>query len=660
MRERQEGHARMDKLKLMKEKIDLLNKAAKAYYQEDREIMTNLEYDRLYDELQELERQTGIVFSDSPTNRVGYELLSGLPKERHEKPMLSLDKTKDPAALKAWLGNQAGVLSWKLDGITIVLTYSEGRLDKAVTRGNGEIGEVVTNNVRVFKNVPLVIPYKGTLVLRGEAVISYSEFERINSEIGDESIKYKNPRNLCSGTVRQLNNKVTAERNVHFFAFSLVKADDGGIAGSRAAQLEWLASLGFDVVEFRRVDSAGLEDAISWFEKQIGKNDFPSDGLVLTYDDVKYGESLGATAKFPRDSIAFKWRDEVKETKLLKIEWSASRTGLINPIAVFEPVELEGTTVSRASMHNISIMEDLEIGIGDTVRVYKANMIIPQISENLTRSGQVEIPEACPVCGGAAQIRQNIDVKYLYCVNRLCPAKKLKMFCLFTSRDAMNIEGLSEATLEKFIAEGLIKEPADIFRLGNYKEKIIAMEGFGEKSFARLVDAIERARETNTVRLLYGLGIPNIGLSNAKLICREFGYDWDKIQNASYSELIDINGIGEIMANAYVSFFSDEQNRKMVADILEEIEFEPVQAPAGNLRFENMTFVITGSLKHFKNRDELVAVIEENGGKVSGSVSSKTTYLVNNDITSGSSKNKKAKELGINIITEDQLIEMLR
>jgi DNA ligase (NAD+) len=660
MRERQEGHARMDKLKLMKEKIDLLNKAAKAYYQEDREIMTNLEYDRLYDELQELERQTGIVFSDSPTNRVGYELLSGLPKERHEKPMLSLDKTKDPAALKAWLGNQAGVLSWKLDGITIVLTYSEGRLDKAVTRGNGEIGEVVTNNVRVFKNVPLVIPYKGTLVLRGEAVISYSEFERINSEIGDESIKYKNPRNLCSGTVRQLNNKVTAERNVHFFAFSLVKADDGGIAGSRAAQLEWLASLGFDVVEFRRVDSAGLEDAISWFEKQIGKNDFPSDGLVLTYDDVKYGESLGATAKFPRDSIAFKWRDEVKETKLLKIEWSASRTGLINPIAVFEPVELEGTTVSRASLHNISIMEDLEIGIGDTVRVYKANMIIPQISENLTRSGQVEIPEACPVCGGAAQIRQNIDVKYLYCVNRLCPAKKLKMFCLFTSRDAMNIEGLSEATLEKFIAEGLIKEPADIFRLGNYKEKIIAMEGFGEKSFARLVDAIERARETNTVRLLYGLGIPNIGLSNAKLICREFGYDWDKIQNASYSELIDINGIGEIMANAYVSFFSDEQNRKMVADILEEIEFEPVQAPAGNLRFENMTFVITGSLKHFKNRDELVAVIEENGGKVSGSVSSKTTYLVNNDITSGSSKNKKAKELGINIITEDQLIEMLR
>jgi DNA ligase (NAD+) len=650
----------MDKLELMKEKIDLLNKAAKAYYQEDREIMTNLEYDRLYDELLELERETGTVFSNSPTIRVGYELLSGLPKERHEKPMLSLDKTKSPEDLKAWLGNQAGILSWKLDGLTIVLTYSGGKLVKAVTRGNGEVGEVVTNNVKVFKNVPLGIPYKGDLVLRGEAVISYSEFEKINSEIGDESIKYKNPRNLCSGSVRQLNNKVTAERNVNFFAFSLVKADVSGIAGSRAAQLEWLASQGFGVVEFKKVDSAGLEEAISWFEEQIGKSDYPSDGLVLTYDDVKYGESLGATAKFPRDSIAFKWRDEIKETKLLEIEWSASRTGLINPIAVFEPVELEGTTVSRASLHNISIMEDLEIGIGDTVRVYKANMIIPQVSENLTRSGQVNIPDVCPVCGGTAQIRQNNDVKYLCCINSLCPAKKLKLFGLFVSRDAMNIEGLSEATLEKFIAEGLIKEPADIFRLGNHKDKITAMEGFGEKSFTRLADAIERARKTIAVRLLYGLGIPNIGLSNAKLICRKFSYDWNKIQNASYSELISISGIGEVMANAYVSFFSDEGNRKMVSNILDEIEFEPVQAAAGNLRFENMTFVITGSLNHFSNREELAAVIEENGGKVSGSVSSKTSYLVNNDITSGSSKNKKAKELGISIITEDQLLEMLK
>lgn len=649
----------MDKLKLIREKIDLLNKAAKAYYQEDREIMSNLEYDRLYDELLELERQTGTVFSNSPTNRVGYELLSGLPKERHEKPMLSLDKTKNPEELKAWLGNQAGILSWKLDGLTIVLTYSGGKLVKAVTRGNGEVGEVVTNNVKVFKNVPLGIPYKGDLVLRGEAVISYSEFEKINSETGDESTKYKNPRNLCSGSVRQLNNKVTAERNVNFFAFSLVKAAGAGIADSRAAQLEWLASQGFDVVEFKMVNPAGLEDAISWFEEQIGKNDFPSDGLVLTYDNVEYGESLGATAKFPRDSIAFKWHDEIKETRLLEIEWSASRTGLINPIAIFEPVELEGTTVGRASLHNISIMEDMEIGIGDTIRVYKANMIIPQVSENLTRSGQVNIPDVCPVCGGTAQIRQNNDVRYLCCVNSLCPAKKLKLFSLFTSRDAMNIEGLSEATLEKFIAEGLIKEPADIFGLGNRKDKITAMEGFGEKSFARLIAAIDRARKTNTVRLLYGLGIPNIGLSNAKLICREFCYDWNKIENAQYSELISINGIGEVMACAYENYFSDERNRKMVSYILDEIEFEQIHAAAGRLRFENMTFVITGSLMHFNNREELAAVIEENGGKVSGSVSSKTSYLVNNDITSGSSKNKKAKELGISIITEDQLLEML-
>lgn len=650
----------MDKLKLMREKIDLLNKAAKAYYQEDMEIMSNLEYDRLYDELLELERQTGTVFSNSPTNRVGYELLSGLPKERHEKPMLSLDKTKNQEDLKTWLGNQAGILSWKLDGLTIVLTYSGGKLVKAVTRGNGEVGEVVTNNVKVFKNVPLGIPYMGDLVLRGEAAISYSEFEIINSRTGDESIKYKNPRNLCSGSVRQLNNKVTAERNVNFFAFSLVKADGAGIANSRAAHLNWLASQGFDTVEFKKVDSDGLEDAISWFEEQIGENDFPSDGLVLTYDNVEYGESLGATAKFPRDSIAFKWHDEIKETRLLEIEWSASRTGLINPIAIFEPVELEGTTVGRASLHNISIMEDMDIGIGDTVRVYKANMIIPQISENLTRSGQVKIPGVCPVCGGTAQIRQNNDVKYLYCINSLCPAKKLKLFSLFTSRDAMNIEGLSEATLEKFIAEGLIKEPADIFKLGKYKDKITAMEGFGEKSFARLIAAIGRARKTNTVRLLYSLGIPNIGLSNAKLICREFGYDWSRIENAQYSELIGINGIGEVMACAYVNYFSDERNRKTVSNILDEIEFEQIQTAAGRLRFENMNFVITGSLMHFNNREELAAVIEENGGKVSGSVSSKTSYLVNNDITSGSSKNKRAKELGISIITEDQLLEMLR
>lgn len=648
-----------DKLKLMREKIDLLNKASKAYYQENREIMSNFEYDKLYDELLELEKETGTVLSNSPSIHVGYELLSGLPKERHEKPMLSLDKTKEVADLKEWLGDQKGLLSWKLDGLTIVLTYAGGSLIKAVTRGNGEVGEVVTNNVRVFRNIPLNIPYKSDLIVRGEAVIGYSDFEKINAQIDDESIKYKNPRNLCSGSVRQLNNRVTAERNVNFMAFSLVKADNVDFKNSRKVQMEWLRSQGFDTVEYREVDASNIEEGVEWFAGKIGKNDIPSDGLVLTYDDIKYGQSLGMTAKFPRDSIAFKWRDEIKETKLLEVEWSASRTGLINPIAIFEPVELEGTTVSRASLHNISIMEDLKIGLGDTVCVYKANMIIPQISENLTRSGPLRIPDRCPVCEGRAEIRQNNDVRYLYCTNAECPAKQIKRFTLFVSRDAMNIEGLSEATLEKFVDEGYIKELADIFDLEQHKDKIINMEGFGEKSYSNLISAVDRARKTTAVRLLYGLGIPNIGLSNAKLICREFGYNWNSIENATFEQLTGISGIGDVMAEAFVSFFGSEKNRKTVHDILPKIELEAVQTNESEQIFGGMTFVITGTLNHFENRDELVAVIEGRGGKVSGSVSSKTNYLINNDNLSGSSKNKKAKELGIDIITEAQFLDWL-
>lgn len=648
-----------DQMKLMREKIDLLNKARKAYEQENREIMSNFAYDKLYDELVELEKETGTVLSNSPTIQVGYELLTGLPKERHEKPMLSLDKTKEVADLREWLGDQKGLLFWKLDGLTIVLTYSDGSLAKAVTRGNGEVGEVVTNNVRVFRNIPLNIPYKGDLIVRGEAVISYSDFEKINDRIDDESIKYKNPRNLCSGSVRQLNNKIAAERNVNFMAFSLVKADNVDFANSRRGQMEWLGSQGFSTVEFKEVDASNIEDTVAWFAQNIEKNDIPSDGLVLSYDDIGYGQSLGATAKFPRDSIAFKWRDEIKETKLLEIEWSASRTGLINPVAIFEPVELEGTTVSRASLHNISIMEELQIGIGDTVCVYKANMIIPQISDNLTRSGSLKIPDKCPVCEGEAQIRQNNDVRYLYCTNAECPAKQIKLFSLFVSRDAMNIEGLSEATLEKFVDEGFIKEPADIFDLETHKDKIVNMEGFGEKSFSKLVAAVDRARKTSAVRLLYGLGIPNVGLSNAKLICRKFGYNWSNIENATFEQLTGISGIGDVMAEAFVSFFAGEKNRKLVHDILSRIELETVEVGESEQIFDGMTFVITGSLEHYANRDELVAVIEEKGGKVSGSVSSKTNYLINNDNMSGSSKNKKAKELGIDIITESQFLDWL-
>lgn len=649
----------MDKLQLMKDKIRILNEASKAYYQENREIMSNIEYDKLYDELLELEKETGIVLSNSPTINVGYELLSSLPKERHEKPMLSLDKTKEVGVLKEWLGNQRGVLSWKLDGLTIVLTYNDGKLVKAVTRGNGEVGEVITNNVKVFINIPLNISYRGNLILRGEAIIRYSDFERINNEIGDVNAKYKNPRNLCSGSVRQLNNKVTAERNVYFFAFSLVKADNVEFDNSRIAQLNWLRNQGFDVVEFKEVNSQNIEETVLWFEQHIGENDFPSDGLVLIYDDIAYGESLGTTAKFPRDSIAFKWKDEVKETKLLDIEWSASRTGLINPVAIFEPVELEGTTVSRASLHNISIMESLELGIGDTIGVYKANMIIPQISENFTRSGVKDIPEFCPVCGSKAELKQDNGVKYLYCSNDDCLAKQIKSYTLFVSRDAMNIEGLSEATIEKFISKGLIKNFADIFRIERHKDEIIKMEGFGEKSFANLAASINKARKSNAVRLLYSLGIPNVGLSTSKLICKYFKYKWEDIEKATYEQLIEIDGIGEIMAEAYIKFFDSEKNRMVIKELLKEIDLEKIQISANEQIFENINFVITGSVEQFKNRDELKEVIESRGGKVTGSVTSKTNYLINNDNLSNSSKNKKAKELGIRIITENQFLNWL-
>lgn len=644
----------------MKEKVRILNEAAKAYYQENREIMANIEYDKLYDELQELEQETGVVLSNSPTIQVGYELLSNLPKEAHEKVMLSLDKTKDAGALKDWLGDQTGLLSWKLDGLTIVLTYLGGKLVKAVTRGNGEVGEVITNNAKVFANVPLSIAYQGNLVLRGEAVIRYSDFYKINQEIEDVAAKYKNPRNLCSGSVRQLNNKVTAERNVNFFAFSVVRADDVNFENSRLFQMEWLRNQGFEVVDYKKVSSADLEETVSWFADQISKNDFPSDGLVLTFDDIAYGESLGATAKFPRDSIAFKWRDEIKETKLLEIEWSASRTGLINPIAIFEPVELEGTTVSRASVHNLSIMEGLELGLGDTIEVYKANMIIPQISENLTRSGTAAIPELCPVCEGDTVIKQENGVKSLYCPNEECQAKHVKSFTHFVSRDAMGIDGLSEMTIEKLIGKGLIKEFADIFHVDQYKEEIVTMEGFGEKSFNNLVASVNKARKTTAVRLLYSLGIPNVGLSNAKNICKHFSHVWNEIQTADYEQLIQINGIGGIMAAAYVRFFENERNQQILQDLLQEIELEAVTAAEteGGL-LEGHVFVITGSVEKFKNRNEMKEVIETQGGKTTDSVTSKTSYLINNDNLSNSTKNKKAKELGVPIITEDQLLNWI-
>ncbi|MCI9681443.1 MAG: NAD-dependent DNA ligase LigA [Lachnospiraceae bacterium] len=643
----------------MRELVELLNRAGRAYYQEAREIMDNYEYDKLYDELLNLEKETGTTLSGSPTVHVGYEVLSDLPKERHETPMLSLDKTKEVEDLKEWVGDHKTLLSWKLDGLTIVLTYREGRLFKAVTRGNGEVGEVITNNARVFRNIPLHIPYQGELILRGEAVIGYKEFARINEEIEDADARYKNPRNLCSGSVRQLNNEITAKRSVNFFAFSLVSAAEADFENSREKEFLWLRDQGFDVVEYRVVTAENLEEAVRWFSDHISENDFPSDGLVAVYDDISYGKSLGRTSKFPRDSMAFKWADEIRETKLCEIEWSPSRTGLINPVAIFEPVELEGTTVSRASVHNISILKALELGIGDTIEVYKANMIIPQIAENQTRSGNVEIPEVCPVCGGATEVRKVNDAESLYCTNNECQAKKIKSFTLMVSRDALNIEGLSEATLEKFIARGFIHEPADIFRLDRHREEMVELEGFGEKSYENLMANVEKARNTTLAKVIYSLGIPNIGLAGAKLICREFGNQVDDMLKAKPEELAAIDRVGDVIAESFVTYFQDEGKRERFFNLLSELVIaQEERADEEQQTLKGKVFVITGSLNHFSNRTELKELIESRGGKVTGSVTGKTDYLINNDTASGSSKNKKAKELGVAIISEEEFLTL--
>lgn len=643
----------------MKELISVLTAAGKAYYQESREIMSNLEYDKLYDELETLETKTAIILSKSPTQNVGYQVLSELPKEAHESPMLSLDKTKSTESLKEWLGDQTGILSWKLDGLTVVLSYKEGTLQKAVTRGNGEIGEVITNNAKAFANIPLNIKHQGELVLRGEAVIKYSDFKRINEEIEDVDARYKNPRNLCSGSVRQLNSGITAKRNVHFKAFTLVTAEGVDFKNSRKEQFEWLKRQGFDVVDFQVVTGDTLPEAVEEFAKSIQDHDIPSDGLVLLFDDIAYGESLGRTAKFPRNAIAFKWADEIRETNLKHIKWSPSRTGLINPVAIFEPVELEGTTVSRASVHNLSIMEALELGEGDQITVYKANMIIPQIADNLTRSNLIQIPKSCPVCGGKTEIRKVNDVKSLYCTNPDCQAKQIKGFTLFVSRNALNIGGLSEATLEKFIGAGFIREYADIFHLDEHEELITQMEGFGKKSYENLIQAAKNASHTTLPRLIYGLGIAGIGLANAKMLCRKFRYDFEKMRHAEEEELTAVDGIGNVLAVAWINYFKEEKNNEMVDHLLSEVTMEQEAETEGEKIFDGMIFVITGSVNHYANRKELQAVIEAHGGKAAGSVTSKTTYLLNNDTTSNSSKNKKAKELGVPIISEEDFIKML-
>lgn len=649
--------ANMNVNERMRELVDLLNKASKAYYAEDIEIMSNYEYDKLYDELVSLENESGITLSDSPTVNVGYESVDFLPKEAHEKPMLSLSKTKDREELKSWVGDKEAILSWKLDGLTVVLTYKNGELYKAVTRGNGEVGEVITANARTFKNIPLKISYKGDLIVRGEAVITYSDFEMINAGIEDADSKYKNPRNLCSGSVRQLDSKVTAARNVRMYAFSLVSSEDIDFNNSFEQQFIYLKSLGFDVVEHKRVNKDNILDTIEWFANSIEANNIPSDGLVLTYDDIAYGISLGRTAKFPRNAIAFKWQDEIKETVLREIEWSPSRTGLINPVAIFDTIDLEGTNVSRASLHNISYVEDLQLGIGDKITVYKANMIIPQIAENMTKSGKIDIPCKCPVCGGCTEIRQDSDTKMLYCINPECAAKKIKSFSHFVERNAMNIDGLSEATLEKFIGLGFIKDYVDIYKLNRYKAEIVELDGFGEKSYENIIKSLDASRECMLHSLINALGIPGIGSANAKLLCKAFDNDINQLMNANVEEISAVEGMGDILATGFVGFMHDESNISLIKNLCNELEFIKIQIDESTQTLSGKTFVITGSLNNYVNRDELKAIIEGKGGKVAGSVSNKTEALINNDATSNSSKNKKAKELGVKILTEAQFEE---
>jgi len=647
----------MDKKDRIKELVSLLNQASYEYYQKANEIMSNFEYDRLYDELVVLEEETGMVLANSPTVNVGYEVVSELPKEQHDSPMLSLDKTKEIDELKDFAGEQKCLVSWKLDGLTVVLTYKDGQLYKAVTRGNGTVGEVITNNAKTFKNLPHSIPYKGELVIRGEAIIKYSDFEKINEQIEDVDAKYKNPRNLCSGSVRQLNSKVTSERNVNLMAFALISATDVDFGNSIENQFIWLEQQGFEVVEYKAVYAKDMESAIDYFAERIKEYDLPSDGLVIVYDDIEYGVSLGRTAKFPRNGIAFKWADEQAETVLTDIEWSPSRTGLINPVAIFKSVELEGTTVSRASLHNISIMENLELGIGDCITVYKANMIIPQIAENLTRSGMGIIPEKCPACGGKTNIRDLNGTKTLYCENMDCPAKHIKSYSHFVSRDAMNIEGLSEETLQKFIELGFLKEFADIYKLDRYKDIIVSEKGFGIKSYNKIVEAVNSSRKVELPNLIYSLGIFNIGLANAKVICKFFGYDIERLRNADREELLQIEGVGGVIADTFVSYFKDTINSEKLDNLLKEVEII-VEDNNETQNLEGKTFVITGKVFNFENRNELKDFIEKRGGKVAGSVSANTDYLINNDSTSNSGKNKKAKELGIAIITEQEFLDM--
>lgn len=658
--------------------VDLLNKASSAYYNEDTEIMSNFEYDAYYDELCQLEEKEGIVLENSPTQKAGFEVVSNLQTAKHEFPALSLDKTKSRVSLIPWLNGKEGVLSWKMDGLTVVATYNNGKLISAVTRGNGYVGEIVTHNAKHFKGLPRTISFKKKLIVRGEAVMSYKDFETINNEIPNIESKYKNARNLASATVRLLDANKSAQRPISLFVFDLVFREgnngENALPKLKSEQFKWLETLGFNVVEYKVVSGETIVKEIENFENKLLQNPFPSDGLVLIFNDDEYGKSLGMTGKFPRNGIAFKWKDETVSTKITDIEWSASRTGLLNPVAIFEPVEIEGTTVSRASVHNVSIAESLQLGIGSTVEVLKANKIIPQIAKTTKSTGKTFVPDICPICGHKTQIRENDGIKTLYCTNPECSAKHVGKYVHFCARDCMNILGMSEATVSKFIECGIIKEYADFFRFDKHPE-IKTMEGFGEKSFQKMISSSEEAlNKADFVHIIHSFGIPNVGLGQAKLLKKaveQWSYEMYPEFEMTYfdclarmSETFDfetIDGFGQIIAKSLLNWI--DKNMVKDTEVMNFITLVPAlwipkKEEKKASAIAGKTFVITGSVNHYKNRDALKEFIESLGGKTSGSVSAKTDFLINNDVTSTSGKNKKAKELGVKIISEDEFIAL--
>ena len=666
----------MDKINIIKQLVELLNKANKAYYEKSNPIMTDREYDQLYNELVSLEKETGVILSGSPTQYAGYNIESKWDKITHEFPALSLNKTKDRNELVNWLGDKEGVLSWKEDGLTMIMSYDNGSLSTLASRGNGIVGENLTKNARYIHGIPLEIPYKGHLVVRGEALISYKTFEEINNLIENEEDRFKTPRNLASGTIRNLDSKIVANRNIEVKAFELVYADN--MPKTYTEALNWLYDLGFDVVEYKEVTKDSLLEIIEWFESKIKDNEYSSDGLVLVYNDIAYGKSLGTTSKFPLSGIAFKWNDDTYETTVTGIEWYASRNSL-NPVLVFNTVNIDGSDINKASIHNVNIMKSLELGIGDTVEIYLANKIIPQVADNQTRSNTFEIPDKCSVCGSPTEIITSEDgiTQILVCTSESCPGKLLGKLKLFCSKEGMDIEGLSEATLQTFIDKGWLKDISDIYKLHLHETQMQHMKGFGKRSVTKLLNAIDESRTVTMANFIRALGIPLIGKTQSKALSDLCSGNIEKFEDMVYCETDfsnKLDGFGEKRSNSILNWFGDETNFEIYNKLKKELTFIATDGfmnkPEGednmsenNNNYKDLSgqmFVITGSLNHFANRDELKSLLESLGAKVSGSVSKKTTALICNDSDSGSTKSRKAAELGIPVWTEDELLNNIK